>query len=82
MDIQRFIGMPLRYAISVLHEENITYRVERTWARSRFFQCDENELYVVRTRMENGIVVLLVDATLKKSESVQRILKMEIFEDD
>lgn len=82
MDIQHFIGMPLRYAISALQEKNITWVIERTAARNRFFQCDEEELYVIRTRMQDNKVFLLVNASLKKSESVNHILKAEIRKDD
>lgn len=75
MDIRNFIGMPLRYAISVLQEKNVSYAVERTTARSRFFSRDEESLYVVRAREQDGVVHLLVNANLKKSETVIRMLQ-------
>ncbi len=74
MDIRNFIGMPLRYAISALQKQNIPYRLERTVSRSRFFPCDEEELYVVRVRMQDGYVHLLTNANLKKSDSVMQAL--------
>lgn len=75
MDIRNFIGMPLRYAISVLQEKNVPYEVENTTARSRFFPRDEEDPYVVRARERDGVVYLLVNANLKKSESVTRMLQ-------
>lgn len=75
MDIRIFIGMPLRYAISVLQEKNIPYVVERTLSRSHFFTCDPAQSYVVRTREEEGVVYLLVNYTLQISESVRDALK-------
>ena len=47
MDIRIFIGMPLRYAKSVLQEKNIPYVVERTVSRSHFFHCDPDRKSVV-----------------------------------
>lgn len=47
MDIRIFIGMPLRYAKSVLQEKNIPYVVERTVSRSHFFHCDPEQTYVI-----------------------------------
>lgn len=75
MDIRNFIGMPLRYAISVLQEKNAPYIIERTAARSRFFPRDEENLYVIRAREQDGVICLLVNATLKKSETVTRMLQ-------
>lgn len=75
MDIRDFIGMPLRYAISVLQGKNVPYIIERTEARSRFFPRDEENLYVIRVRMQDRAVCLLVNATLKKSETVTRMLQ-------
>ena len=44
-------------------------------ARSRFFPRDEEDPYVVRARERDGVVYLLVNANLKKSESVTRMLQ-------
>ena len=43
MDIRIFIGMPLRYAKSVLQEKNIPFVIERTLSRSHFFHCDPEQ---------------------------------------
>ncbi|MCH4178454.1 MAG: hypothetical protein LKF47_01125 [Megasphaera sp.] len=75
MDIRIFIGMPLRYAISVLQGENIPYVVERTMSRSHFFKCDPERSYVVRAREEGGAVHLLANYTLQLSETVAHVLK-------
>ena len=82
MDIRNLIGMPLRYAISVLQEKNTPYRIAYTTARSRFFQRDEEDMYVIRARQEEGFVSLLANANLKKSDSVEEILQMESRQDD
>lgn len=75
MDIQILIGMPLGYAKSVLEKEHISYEIERTESRSRFFECDDEALYVIRAIQEDGYVRLLINSSLKKSESVSAIVK-------
>jgi len=75
MDIQVLIGMPLGYAKSVLERENIPYAILMTQGRSRFFQRDEQRMYVVRTLEENGIVKLLVNPTLVCSASVGEAIR-------
>lgn len=74
MDIRIFSGMPLRYAISVLQEKNISYVIDRTMSRSHFFGCDPERSYVIRAKEEEGIVHLLVNYTLQASDSVARVL--------
>lgn len=76
MDIRIFIGMPLRYAKSVLQEKNIPYVIERTVSRSHFFHCDPQQTYVIRTQeREDGTVCLLVDDSLEMSSSVAAVLR-------
>lgn len=75
MNIRSLIGMPLGYAISVLQGKNLTYIVERTVSRSHFFHCDEEATYVIRAIEKDGVVHLLVNYSLTKSESVQHVLQ-------
>ena len=71
MDRRIFIGMPLRYAKSVLQEKNIPYVIERTVSRSHFFHCDPEQTYVIRAQLrDDGTVCLLVNDSLEMSESV------------
>lgn len=74
MDIRIFSGMPLRYAISVLQEKNISYVIDRTMSRSHFFVCDPERSYVIRAKEEDGVVRLLVNYTLQASDSVAPVL--------
>lgn len=76
MDIRNLVGMPLRYAISVLQENNMPCRIERTVSRSRFFACAEGVSYVIRARKaDDGVVCLLVNDTMKSSASVQQAMQ-------
>lgn len=81
MNIRSLIGMPLGYAISVLQEKNLTYHVEQTVSRSHFFHCDEQAVYVIRAVEKDGVVQLLVNYSLEKSESVEKALQMEKMDD-
>lgn len=75
MDIRSLIGMPLGYAKSVLEANKMAYSVTQTVSRSRFFACDEAAIYVIRaTVAADGSVVLLVNYSLKKSDSVSDAL--------
>ena len=71
MDIQILIGMPLWYAKSVLEGKNISYDITETVSRSRFFACDEHEVYVVRATMEQDRAVLLTNRNMVMSDSVR-----------
>ena len=83
MDIRIFIGMPLRYAKSVLQEKNIPYVVERTVSRSHFFHCDPEQTYVIRaTAGDDGVISLLVNDSLEMSESVAAALSKGDMQDD
>lgn len=76
MDIRIFIGMPLRYAKSVLQEKNIPFVIERTLSRSHFFHCDPEQIYVIRAqRRDDGTVCLLVNDSLEMSGSVAAALR-------
>ena len=76
MDIRNLIGMPLRYAISVLREKNMAYTIERTVSRSHFFPCEEGNSYVIRVKqIDAATVCLLVNDTMKHSDSVSRVLQ-------
>lgn len=72
MNIQILIGMPLWYAKSVLEKNNIAYKIKETVASSRFFVCDENQVYVVRATMSDNVVILLTNYNLAMSDSVQK----------
>jgi hypothetical protein len=76
MDIRIFIGMPLRYAKSVLQDKNIPYVIKHTVSRSHFFQCDTSEIYIIRAQMRENVAHLLVNYTLQKSDSVKQILQV------
>ncbi len=76
MDIRNLIGMPLRYAISALREKNMSYTIERTVSRSHFFPCEDGDSYVIRVRQaDDDTICLLVNDTMKKSDSVSRVLQ-------
>lgn len=75
MDIRILIGMPLWYAKSVLEGKNIPYCVEQTVSRSHYFACDEQEIYVVRARLVDDVVQLLVNYSLAKSDTVLAALQ-------
>lgn len=76
MDIRNLIGMPLRYAISALREKNMAYTIERTVSRSHFFPCEEGNAYVIRVKqIDAATVCLLVNDTMKHSDSVSRVLQ-------
>lgn len=76
MDIRIFIGMPLRYAKSVLQEKNIPFVIERTLSRSHFFHCDPEQTYVIRAqRRDDGTICLLVNDSLEMSGSVAVALR-------
>lgn len=76
MDIRNLIGMPLRYAISALREKNMSYTIERTVSRSYFFPCEDGNSYVIRVRQaDDDTICLLVNDTMKKSDSVSRLLQ-------
>jgi len=75
MDIRIFIGMPLRYAKSVLEEQAIPFTVEETKSRSHFFKCNEQAIYVIRATYANEQIHLLVNYSLEASEDVRNILR-------
>lgn len=76
MDIRNLIGMPLRYAISALRGKNMAYTIERTVSRSHFFPCEEGNSYVIRVKqIDAATVCLLVNDTMKHSDSVSRVLQ-------
>lgn len=76
MDIRNLIGMPLRYAISALREKNMAYTIERTVSRGHFFPCEEGNSYVIRVKqIDAATVCLLVNDTMKHSDSVSRVLQ-------
>lgn len=72
--IDYVIGMPLWYAKSVLQEEQISFVLERTESRSRFFHCNEEESYVIRVLEREGVWHLLVNYNLEQSQSVKDAL--------
>lgn len=74
MDKEKLIGMPLRYAKSVLEAEHIPYSIERTGSSSRFFVCNEQEEYVIRVIEAAGELCLLVNYSLEQSDSVRQAL--------
>ena len=76
MDIRNLIGMPLWYAISALREKNMSYVIERTVSRSHFFTCEDGDSYVIRVKpIDANTICLLVNDTMKKSDSVSRVLQ-------
>lgn len=82
ISIDDLIGMPLRYALSVLQENKIPYLVERTTSRSHFFHCDETKSYVIRVKEREGVWHLLVNYSLEMSASVAAALGKDEEQDD
>jgi len=75
MDIRIFIGMPLRYAKSVLKEKDIPFTVEETKSRSHFFKCNEQSIYVIRATYVNEQIHFLVNYSLEVSNDVCNVLR-------
>lgn len=82
ISINDLIGMPLRYALSVLRENNVPYLVERTKSRSHYFHCDETRSYIIRVKEREGVWHLLVNYSLQPSASVAAVLGKEEGLDD
>ena len=77
MNIHDLIGMPLRYAKSLLEKENIPYTLAYTESKSRFFRCDPDALYVLRVRHEDDGLSLLVNKSMVMSDSVRAAMDGE-----
>ncbi|ERT58395.1 hypothetical protein [Megasphaera vaginalis (ex Srinivasan et al. 2021)] len=73
--IEQLIGMSLGYAKSVLERESVAYVVEKTESKSRFFICDPTLVYVIRVRRKANVVYLLVNESLKRSDSVRKAME-------
>lgn len=60
------VGQNLSDVVSFLLERNIAYRIEYTKPTRDFFAVDETELYVVRQRETDGVLILTAAAKLRK----------------
>lgn len=60
------VGQNLADVVSFLLERNIAYRIEYTKPTRDFFAVDETELFVIRQKEEDGMLLLTAAAKMRK----------------